>query len=92
VSLSFGVAKIVFFLYAHTMLHIFLNFFLKTSILLIFSDLFFRPGEFFRVFPHFLRFPCPGSAENFADFWKNPAKIDSGAILKQVIIVLFYCN
>jgi len=76
VSLSFGVAKIVFFLYAHTMLHIFLNFFSKTSILLIFSDLFFCPGEFFRVFPHFFRSPRPGSAENFADFWKFSAKIE----------------
>ena len=91
-SLSFGVAKIVFFLYAHTMPHFFLKFFFICIISLIVSVLFFRPDIFFLVFPHFFRPSRPGGLENFADFWKNHAKIDSGQFLKQPKIMLFSCN
>ena len=90
VSLSFGVAKIVFFHYAHTMQHTFLKFFLINYILLIISNLWRYSSENFCVFSCFLAFFVMQILEIFADFWKFSAKIEFRRLLKSGIFCVIY--
>ena len=76
VSLSFGVAKIVFFYYAHTMQRTFLKYFLNFYIILSISILYRYLSVFFRDFLHFLQVSAMNFIENFADLWKFSAKIE----------------
>ena len=90
VSLSFGVAKIVFFYYAHTMQRTFLKYFLNFYIILSISILYRYPCVFFRDFLHFLQVSAMNFIENFADFWKFSAKTEFWRLQKSGIFCVIY--